>query len=312
MKRNPLYSLGPFKAGLAIARFLPAPARHGIGAAIARASYTIDIARRTALRQNLAAVTGFSGPKLDYLCKRNFANFGRMLGDYFYGADSGPAEILDLLEQWRGYENIEAARARGKGVIVVTAHLGNWELGGLILASAGLPLSIVTLREPTSELSEWRERYRRKLGIRTITVGDDKFAFVEMMRRLRENEFVAMLVDRPYEGSGIPVEFFGRRTEFSSGPALLWQHTDAAVLPAFVLQRASGRYLSFADPVIPLERTDDRDADVAANTRRIASVFETIIRQHPDQWYNYVPIWNREANIESGKASSGGLKTPIP
>ncbi len=292
MTRNPLYCLRAFKAGLRVARCLPGPLRHEIGAGIARVSYALDFSRQSALRRNLSLVTGKTGVELDDLCKRNVSNFGRMLGDYFYSAGSGPNVVLNLLEQWRGYENIERARAGGKGVIVVTAHLGNWELGGLILASAGLPLNIVTLREPSRELSEWRENYRKQLGIRTITVGEDRFAFVEMMRALRDNEFVAMLVDRPYEGSGIPVRFFGRETLFSSGPALLWQHTEAAVLPAFVLQRASGRYFSFADPIIDLEKSSNRDADIASNTQRIASVFETIIRQHPDQWYNYVSIWH--------------------
>ncbi len=291
MTRNPLYCLRAFKVGLRVARCLPAPFRHEIGAGIARVSYALDSHRQESLRNNLSLVTGQSGAQLDALCRRNVSNFGRMLGDYFYTAGSGPDVVLNLLEQWRGYENIERARSSGKGVIVVTAHLGNWELGGLILASAGLPLSIVTLREPSNELSEWRENYRKQLGIRTITVGEDRFAFVEMMRALRHNEFVAMLVDRPYEGSGTPVQFFGRETLFSSGPALLWHHTEAAVLPAFVLQRASGRYFSFADPIIELERTSNRDSDIATNTQRIASVFETIIRHHPDQWYNYVSIW---------------------
>jgi lauroyl/myristoyl acyltransferase len=292
MTRNPLYCLRAFKAGLWIARRLPGPLRHEIGAAIARFSYALDFHRQGALRKNLSLVTKKSGDELQYLCRRNVSNFGRMLADYFYTAGNQPDVVLSLLEQWRGYENIERARAGGKGVIVVTAHLGNWELGGLILASAGLPLSIVTLREPSTELSKWRENYRKELGIRTITVGEDRFAFVEMMSALRQNEFVAMLVDRPYDGSGIPVRFFGRETLFSSGPALLWQHTDAAVMPAFVLQRASGRYLSVADPIVNLEKTGNRDADIASNTQRIASVFETVIRKHPDQWYNYVSIWH--------------------
>ena len=91
--------------------------------------------------------------------------------------------------------------------------------------------------------------------------------------------------------SGTPVRFFGRETLFSTAPALLWQHTGATVLPAFVLQNAKGRYLSFADTAIPMERHDDQQEAIAKNTQLVATAFEAIIREHPEQWFNYVPIW---------------------
>jgi KDO2-lipid IV(A) lauroyltransferase len=198
-----------------------------------------------------------------------------------------------LLDEWRGFENLEAALARGKGAIVVTAHLGNWELGGILLALRGLPMTVITLEEPTSGLTRWRDAQRRRLGIKTIAVGPGHdFAFVEMIQTLRRNEIVAMLVDRPYAGTGAPVQFFGRSTEFSTAPALLWQHTDAAVVPAFVLQNARGGYVSFADPALCFQRNEESRAAIVENTQRLAAHFEAIVRQHPQQWFNYVPIWN--------------------
>ncbi|HSH93797.1 MAG TPA: lysophospholipid acyltransferase family protein, partial [Roseimicrobium sp.] len=134
--------------------------------------------------------------------------------------------------------------------------------------------------------------------------GDDDRAFaqatglVEMIQTLRRNEFLAMLVDRPYAGTGTTVQFFGHETQFSTAPALLHQHTGAAVLPAFVLQDGKGGYITMAEPLIPM--IEDRDAQVAitTNTQRIANVFEGIIRRHPEQWFNYVPIWkNEEAEV---------------
>ena len=113
-----------------------------------------------------------------------------------------------------------------------------------------------------------------------------------MIQTLRRNEFLAMLVDRPYAGTGTPVRLFGHTTEFSTAPALLAQHTGAAVLPAFVLRQPGGRYVSLAEPIIPMTATDDRRADLAANTQRVATAFGNIIRQHPSQWFNYVPIWS--------------------
>ena len=293
MDRPPtLYSLRAFKLGLVLARILPRPLAQALAPRIARIVHARRDGARSALRGNLRLVAG-DDARLDALCAENVANFSRMLADYFLCAATAGECAPGLLERWSGIEHIEAARARGHGVILVTAHLGNWELGGLLLAQHGLPLTVVTLEEPSGELTRWRDAYRRRLGIKTIAVGPGhEFTFVEMIHALRRNEIVAMLVDRPYPGTGAAVTFLGQRTEFSRAPALLWQHTGAAVVPAFVLQSAGGRYVSCADPMLPFAPDADPRAGVAANTQRLATHFETIIRQHPEQWFNYVPLFS--------------------
>jgi len=285
MSRNPWYRLATFKAARGVAKTLPRGLCQILAGAIGRCSHAVSREPRQALRANLQVVTGIDGKEIDRLCRRNFSNFLKMLADYFYTAGAGPEKIRALLAEWRGFENLVAARERGKGTIVITAHLGNWELGGLLLAASGFPLTVISLEEPAPQLTRWREEHRRRLGIKTITVGSDKFAFVEMINTLRRNEFLAMLIDRPYAQSGMPVRFFGHETLFSSAPALLWKHTGATVLPAFVLQSERHRYLSFADAPVSMEGGD------AASTQRIATAFEGIIREHPEQWYNYVRIW---------------------
>ncbi|MDQ3623502.1 MAG: lysophospholipid acyltransferase family protein [Verrucomicrobiota bacterium] len=291
--RSSLYQLPAFKAAFACARFLPRAWAQACATFIARASYARNPAVRNALHANLAQVTGRGGGELDALCEENVACFSRMLADYFACLGSSAAQIQSLLKEWRGLEHFQAARARGRGAILVTAHLGHWELGGILLALLGLPITVITLDEPTTELTRWRDQFRRRLGIRTITVGaGHDFAFIEMIQTLRRNEVLAMLIDRPYGGSGAPVRFFERPTEFSPAPALLWQHTGAAVIPAFVLRESSGDYTAFADPGLRLEAGPDPRAALVENTQRIASHFECIIRAHPEQWFNYVPIWN--------------------
>ncbi|MES2568614.1 MAG: lysophospholipid acyltransferase family protein [Verrucomicrobiota bacterium] len=286
------YSLGAFKMALTLARLIPRSLAHAIAPVIGRIGYWQNDAGRAALRVNLARVTKKAGSAFDALCASNVSHFSRMMADYFLCA-SEHGRARELLEEWRGIENLEQALALGKGVILVTAHLGNWEMGATLLALRGMPMSIITLEEPTNELTRWREERRRQLGIKTITVGPGHdFAFVEMIQALRRNEILAMLVDRPYEGTGTPVELFGGKTDFSTGPALLWQYTGSPVVPAFVLQNPRGRYVSFADPIIPLEGGADARTALQANTQRIATYFETVIRDHPEQWFNYVPIWN--------------------
>src|SRR5258708_8881670 len=112
----------------------------------------------------------------------------------------------------------------------------------MLLAAEGFPVNVVTMREPTPKLDVWRQKCRVRFGIKTITVGTDKFAFVEIIQALRRNELVAMLVDRPYLNSGVEVRFSGRPTLFSSAAARIWQHTGETVIPSFVLQLQPGQY----------------------------------------------------------------------
>ncbi len=287
MSPRRLYRVGLFKTANRLARFLPRPVTRQIGAWMGRWSCDRNSEAWHAQRENLGIATGLRSSELDELCRENFVHFSQMLADYFYCTNVEAERVRPLVQEWRGYEHIEAARAAGRGTIVVTAHLGHWELGGIVLALHGLPLTVITLDEPTSELTRWREDYRRRLGIKTIAIGEDKFAFVAMIQALKRNEFVAMLIDRPPGGTGTPVKLFGHETEFSSGPALLWQHTRATVLPAFVLQQPDDCYVSLAAPAVPLDET----ADLASNTQKIADAFSGIIRTHPEQWFNYVRIF---------------------
>jgi lauroyl/myristoyl acyltransferase len=288
-----LYHLRAFQAARATARLLPLGAARSLATAVGTAFFRSNANMRSILRDNLAPAADLSGPALDQLGLRNVVNFSRMLADYFYSASRGPDDALHLIHAWRGYEHLEAARALGKGVIVVTAHLGNWELGGILLARRDLPMTVVTLDEPSTALTDWRDAYRQTAGLKTIAVGPGReFAFVEMIQTLRRNECLAMLVDRPYGDTGLPVRFCGRATQFSTGPALLHQHTDAAVVPAFLAADSDGRYVSFAEPMVEMLRTSDKRSDLLQNTQAIASAFEPIIRRYPDQWFHYVPIWN--------------------
>jgi len=292
---GPFYNLAAFQTGRALVNLLPLSFAHAIAERLGRIGYQRNPAARDATRANLGHVTGRNGAELDALCAANVRNFSRMMADYFLCSTARPRRIESLLHEWRGFEHLEAARARGKGTILVTAHFGNWELGGTLLALRKLPMTVITLEEPTSQLTRWRDGQRRRLGIKTIAVGPGHdFAFVEMIQTLRRNEIIAMLVDRPYAGTGTPVSFFERATEFSTAPALLWQHTDAAVVPAFVLESSVRGYTSFADPALSFTRTNDTRADLIANTQRLATHFETIIRERPDQWFNYAPVWKAQ------------------
>ena len=286
-----LYSLPAFKAAFAVAQILPRPVMRKIADALAWWGLRHSPELEKITRENLATATGFEDEKLDALVRENTRCFARMLADYFLCAGHHAARANDLLESTDGWEHIATAQAAGRGIILVTAHLGHWELGGLLLALRGLHMTVVTLPEPSAALTRWRGACRQCLGIGTVAVGPGHdFAFVEMLRTLRGNGCLAMLVDRPYHGTGIPVRQFGRTTEYSTAAAMLAHHTGAAVIPAFVLRLPNHRYRAITCPAVPM-RTGPLREVLRENTQRIADVFEVRIREHPEQWFNYVSLF---------------------
>ena len=287
LTRNSWYSPLSFEAASWIIRHLPRPVSRSMSVAVGELGYRLCNSRRVALLRNLDAITQ-EKKRRNALCKSCFHNFLRMLHDFCDCAEGGAARVNSLMVERRGFHFLEAGRRNGKGILLITGHLGAWELGGMVLASDGFPVNVVTMAEPTQELNEWRQKYRQRFGIKTITVGSDKFAFVEIIQALRRNELVAMLIDRPYLNSGVQVRFFEHPTLFSAAAAHIWQHTQASVIPAFVLQLEPGQYGCYAYP--PIDMAASRT--VEENSQLIANVFQAIIREFPEQWFNFVPIWN--------------------
>ena len=286
-----LYSIRAFKAGFALAQLLPRGISRHIADGVAHISLRRSPAVEKIMRENFTIATGFTGERLDALVRENFRCYARMLADYFLCVGSDTGRTNALMESTEGWEHLATARAAGRGTIIVTGHLGHWELGGILLALRGLNMTVITLPEPTDALTCWRMACRHRLGIGTIAVGPGHdFAFVEMLRTLRGNGCLAMLVDRPYEGTGIPVRQFGRETQYSTAAAMLAHHTGAAVIPAFVLRLPNHRYRAITCPPVPMATGSLRET-LNENTQRIADVFAVLIRQHPDQWFNHVPLF---------------------
>lgn len=286
LPRNAWYAPVWFEVASRLVQRLPRPGSRAVAAGLGQLGYTFCHSRRHVLLQNLEPLIPDPAQR-DLVCRSCFRTFLRMLHDFCDCADGGSPRVNALMVERRGFDALAAARARGRGTLIVTGHLGAWELGGMFLAGDGFPVNIVTLEEPTEELNRWRQKFRRKFGIKTITVGSDKFAFVEIIQALRKNELVAMLVDRPYLRSGVPVRFFGRQSLFSAAAATIWQHTGAAVVPAFVLELSPGRYGCYAYPAVEMHGRNT----LQQNTQAIADVFQGIIREFPEQWFNFVPIW---------------------
>lgn len=288
--RNFWYSSWSFRNTHRLVRVLPRSVVRALSSAIGHLAFDLCDERRDTMRDNLHVLTGLAGPELMACTRATFVNFIQMIPDTIRFAASAMEEAKPLLTGSDGLDLLNASRARGRGTVLITGHLGAWELGGVLLAMLGVPITVVTYTEPQPELHRWRQEYRERFGIRTITLGDDKFAFVEIIKTLRQNGVVAILVDRPQDG-GVPVQLAGRTSHFSPAPALLWKHTGATILPTCVLAERDGKYRCHLYPPIEMRETPDPAEFQQVNAQRIADFFEKLIRQHPEQFYNFVPLW---------------------
>ena len=188
-------------------------------------------------------------------------------------------------------EIIHAARRRGRGTLFITLHLGNWEHGGQLLDQLGIRLTILSQAEPDDALTELRKAARASYGVDTLIIGDDSFAFVEVIKRLQAGADMAVSLDRPPDRGGVLVEFFGHPFEASLAAAELARASGCAILGVTIVRHPNG----YTVKVLP-EFVYDRQALGNREARReltqqILRAFEPEIRKNIEQWYQFTPLW---------------------
>jgi KDO2-lipid IV(A) lauroyltransferase len=223
--------------------------------------------------------------------RRLFTEFAYKVVDLWRYEAGLPLDSWDF--QWKGWQTYLDGQQRGRGVLFVTLHLGNWEIGGAYLPTKGYKLIVLTQAEPDPGLTELRQASRAMRGVETIVVGDDAFAFIEIIKRLREGATVALLMDRPAEESAVPVQLFGQPFMASIAAAELARASGCAILPGVIVRTEKG-YAGEIHPEIHYDRANigNRAARLEL-TQEIMRVFEPLIKENSTQWYHFVPIWPR-------------------
>ena len=227
------------------------------------------------------------------VARRLFINYAKYLVDYTRMDLLRQDNFRHLIESFQGKEHIDQALSPGKGGLILTAHLGNWEMGGVFLTLMDYPLNVITAQDVEARLHDYRIRLRQVQKIKVITLNDTLSSSLAVLNALKANELVALLGDRDLFGKGIPVRFFGQTVFFPIGPALLAHLSEAALIPTFVLLGPKDKYLCRAEPPIEVQRTGNRDGDLAVNTQRIATLTEKFIRSYPDQWYTFYDYFSK-------------------
>ncbi len=285
-KRSALRNLLEFVPAWLLLKLLLLLPRGGAifaGKLIAIAAYHLHGRLRRVGYRNLALAL----PELDpaerrVIVRRVFMNLGRLLGEFSQFPKITRQNISNLVE-YDGLENYKRASERGRGVLMLTGHVGAWELCAFAQGVYGHPLSFLVRPLDNPLLDRMVSHYRELSGNRTI---DKNRAVKPVLEILRRGQDVGLLIDvNTLPDQGVFCDFFGTPACSTTGLAVFALRADAPVVPGFLIwdERLRKHRLRF-EPEIPLIRTGDFKEEVILNTARFTKVIEEYARRYPDQW----------------------------
>ncbi|MDY0108348.1 MAG: lysophospholipid acyltransferase family protein [Candidatus Krumholzibacteria bacterium] len=266
-----------------LAQALPESRVESVGRQLGRCWFHLVRYRR---RQALAGLRLAFGGRLDEaalhrLCRENFEHYGVVLVEFLRLPRLSDRALQDRYTI-NGLEYAARARARGKGLIIVTAHIGNWEYLAAAQASWGLDMLVITRRAHQPGVDRYWQRVRRARGVRFV---DAYRSLGEVLRHLRRGGTVAMSIDQHEGGTtGVRVPFFGREAGTVKAPALLAARTGCPVILLLSWRGADGRQHAVFSEEIPLAADADLSVVVDRTTRRYNALLEEFILAHPSQW----------------------------
>lgn len=251
---------------------------------------------RAAVAYNLAPFARNSR-ELHRRVRRTFVNFGYYLVDFFR-YEYLDARFIERFVTVRGREHLDAAVARGKGVILLTAHLGNYELGGAVIAQLGYKTHAVALPHKDARLNRFFNERRAMTGLHTISTG---VGVRQCFQVLKKGEVIAFLGDRDFAGGGIPHKVGARRALLPRGTAVFAVKTGAAIVPTLFMRDGAKRY-----ELIFEKAFDTAGCDEDSILKLQAELLVRGITQYPGQWYMFQKYWIDEAAAVPINASRNG------
>jgi Kdo2-lipid IVA lauroyltransferase/acyltransferase len=281
---------------------LPWRAALAVGAGIGRLAHLVQPRRRRRAREGLERALGdrLKPAEIRRLEREVFIGLGRNLAELAWVA-ADPSRV-DRVVGMEGVEHLRAALDAGRGVVLITGHLGSWELMAAAIVRHGFPLSVIAREANDGKVNELLVGLRARFGVRTLLRGSAGAAR-GILRTLRSGEVLGCLIDQDIKAEGVFVEFFGRPAFTPSGPAALALRGNAPVVVGATWRLPDGTHRVRFDPPWRLDRGADPEADIARHTASLTRWLEERIREHPAQWVWIHRRWRRQP--PPGTAAAG-------
>jgi lauroyl/myristoyl acyltransferase len=271
------------------ARWLPMPVLNAINLVGNGLAVTFLTRTKQGMRENFRTALSVGPSEADDLARRQFFEYGRHTIDVWRLRSEAFTPRITTFEE--DATTLARARRGGRGFLLVTGHVGNWEMGAVTLRRHDLVPAVVGPAELDPGVAEMRQQLRDRLGVESIDIGSSMATAFRVRSAVENGRAVALLVDRAYPEDQVAVPFFGRPTPFLRSPALLARLCGCEILPGFFLRNRDGSYFNVWGEPIAADTTRSPDEDARRIMSRVASDLERVIRAHPTQWFNFDGFW---------------------
>ena len=288
-----------FTVGRLAVKLLPQRWLFGFADLVARVGFHCFVGFRTRSVTNIAAAFGsqLSDSAVEDTARRTLRNFLRSCIEIAIALEISDRELRSSIPIV-GSEHLDAALAKGAGVLVLSANLGNFFLVGTRLAIEGYANSVLINQPSDKRLAELMDNYRLQVRQKTIHAHPRREALRALHHSLRRNEITLIISDEYRGGQGVEASFFGRTVVARRGPATLALRTGAAIVPAYMIRQGNGSLKLIIEPELKLDRSGKGAAQINENVIRMTEWLERTVRTYPDQW-NWM-------NIRSWTTSDAG------
>lgn len=299
MFRFLLYKIGQF-----IVNVLPLRAAYAFAQFISDLQYAVSFIDRRNVRANIKKI--LNREDVDERFVRDvFRNFGKYLVDFFRMVRYVDDDFVRKYVKCQGVEHLKNALKRGKGAIFMTAHMGSWEMGGIIVRKMGFPILAVALPHKHKLVNDLFNSQREKCGVTVVT---PQVAVRRCLEKLKANETIALVADRDFGPHGLLMDFLGCKALLPKGPAILAIKTGAAIVPTFFIRNDDGTFdLTFEPPVYSNYVGDQTVSDdvLKGIINQYIKTVEDRIRRFPGQWLMFRKFW-----VEDNQLAGRNDKSP--
>jgi len=282
-----------YRIGYFIANAIPVKVSYGLGCLVANAHYYFSAKDRSAVLNNLRVIDNgrHDEKELRPMAREVFGNFAKYLVDFFrfHKIDQ---EYINKFIKIDGLENLDKGLSGGKGVIVLSAHMGNWELGGFIMSLLRNPLSAVVLTHKNKRINDFFRRQRTISKLKPVEIG---MSLRSCYNVLKTNGLLALLGDRDFSNRGLYINFFGKKTLIPKGPAAFSCRMGSCIVPTFMIREKDDTFrLIMEPPIYPDTRQEEKES-IKVLVDKYSGVIESYVRKYPTQWYMFREVWNGNA-----------------
>lgn len=278
-----------YRLGAGLIGALPEPIIRRLGRGGGRLSWYWAHERKLMALRHMERVLGHEDAEtIRRAARKVFSEYGRYWAETLWFRPRRADEVRRRITL-EGLEHVKAAQVENRPIIVALPHIGNWEMAGTLAEEVGVRIVAVAEALDNRHLAEWFVKLRAQLSIEVI-LAEGASTMRGLLAALRDRKVVALVADRNIGGKGIEVDFFGERTSFPAGPAVLALRTGAVLLPcAAYFKTGAGHRMLVLPPVSPPPDGVPRRAEMM--TQELAHRFESLVRAAPTQWHLVQPNW---------------------